>query len=74
MKEPNTHTPKPGAAADKSAQEVNFQEAMEAVGLSVIFIDENTQLPTVPPCKVCGGILSHKDGCKFTGRRVEVSA
>lgn len=30
--------------------------------------------PTIPPCEVCGGILSHKDGCRFTGRRVEVQA
>jgi hypothetical protein len=35
------------------------------------FPDEGT-VETVPPCEVCGGILSHKDGCKFTGRRVEV--
>jgi len=35
--------------------------------------------PTVPraieitPCQVCGGILSHKDGCKYQGRRVHVA-
>lgn len=29
---------------------------------------------TVTACKVCGGILSHRVGCKYTGRRVEVQS
>jgi hypothetical protein len=32
----------------------------------------DSPLPYVPPCEVCGGILSHKDNCKFNGRRVTV--
>lgn len=87
MKKRNTHTDEASAPAEKSARlgfsaspQVHPYTNLEFNALpgwardTILALESLAGGRTIPPCKVCGGILSHKDGCKYTGRRVEVQS
>lgn len=66
-----------GSGKDKAHQwpDGSFASCERCDGYGHIQQGDNypdSPLPYVPPCEVCGGILSHKHNCKFNGRRVTV--